>query len=67
MKDLLKKLTEIQENKFLEVLNKWFSAKRKSQFILFERTRLKNKNKQEKGRNNKGDGTKTVLQKGMNK
>ena len=38
------------ENKFLEVLNKWFFCQeKKSQFILFERTRLKKQKQTGKG------------------
>ena len=57
-------MTEFQKNKFLEVLNKWFFCqKKKVNWSCSKEHDWKNKNKQEKGRNNKGDGTKTVLQK----
>ena len=59
-----KQITKKSENKFLEGLNKCFSAKRKKSIYLVRKNTIeKNKNKQEKGRNNKGDKTKTVLQK----
>ena len=50
MKDFLEKTNNRNsENKFLEVLNKWFFCQKKNQFILFERTRLKKQKQTGKG------------------
>ena len=59
-----KNYTRNSENKFLEGLTKcYFCQKKEVNLSCSKEHDWKNKNKKKKGRNNKGDKTKTVLQK----